>query len=94
MKTKTHFAFRAAREVPMKLFVQTIAGRFGYFIIKKATLDKLTNELAETQARISSLQQQNSSLQRWPATTMACQASIASGIGAMTAPCSSTASTY
>jgi uncharacterized tellurite resistance protein B-like protein len=48
----------------MKLFVQTIAGHFGYFIIKKATLDKLTNELAETQARTSSLQQQNSSLQR------------------------------
>ena len=34
-----------AREVPMKLLVQTIAGRFGYFIIKKATLDKLTNEV-------------------------------------------------
>jgi septal ring factor EnvC (AmiA/AmiB activator) len=48
----------------MKLFVQTIAGRFGYFIIKKATLDKLTKELAETQARISSLQQQNSSLRQ------------------------------
>jgi hypothetical protein len=33
------------REVPMKQLIQTIAGRFGYFIIKKATLDKLTNEL-------------------------------------------------
>ena len=37
----------------MKLLVQTIAGRFGYFITKKATLDKLTNELAETKALLA-----------------------------------------
>jgi hypothetical protein len=37
--------------------------RFGYFIIKKATLDTLTNELAEAHARISSLEQRNSALE-------------------------------
>ena len=53
------------RDVPtkLKLLMQTIAGRFGYFIIKKATPDKLTNELAEAHARISSLEQRNSALQ-------------------------------
>jgi hypothetical protein len=46
----------------MKQLIQAIAGRFGYFIIKRATLDELTNELAKARARISSLEQQNSVL--------------------------------
>ena len=37
----------------MKLLIQMVAGRFGYFIIKKRTLDKLTNELAETKAQLA-----------------------------------------
>src|SRR5262249_28857066 len=43
----------------MKQLIQAIAGRFGYFIIKRATLDELINELAKARARISSLEQQN-----------------------------------
>jgi hypothetical protein len=48
----------------MKLLIQTIADRFGYFIMKKATLDKLTNELAETKADLASLREQNRAFRR------------------------------
>jgi uncharacterized protein YodC (DUF2158 family) len=46
------------KPAPMKQFVQTIAGRFGYFIIKRATLDRLTTESAEARERLS-LKEQN-----------------------------------
>jgi hypothetical protein len=37
----------------MKLLIQTTANRFGYFIMKNATKDKLFNELEATKARLS-----------------------------------------
>jgi chaperonin cofactor prefoldin len=40
----------------MKQFIQATAGRFGYFILKRATLDKLTTELAEARERINELE--------------------------------------
>jgi flagellar motility protein MotE (MotC chaperone) len=40
----------------MKQFIQATAGRFGYFILKRATLDKLTTELAEARERIKELE--------------------------------------
>ena len=36
-----------------KQLIQAIANRFGYFIMKQATLDKLTNELAATKAELA-----------------------------------------
>jgi flagellar motility protein MotE (MotC chaperone) len=40
----------------MKQFIQATAGRFGYFILKRATLDRLTTELAEARERIKELE--------------------------------------
>ena len=58
-----------------KLLIQRQANRIGYFIMKTTTLDKLTNEIADTraslaetgaafQAYIWKLQEQNRALKR------------------------------
>jgi hypothetical protein len=42
----------------MKQFIQATAGRFGYFILKRATFDSITTELAEARERIKELEAQ------------------------------------
>jgi hypothetical protein len=39
--------------IQAKQLIQAIANRFGYFIMKQATMDKLTNELAATKEEIA-----------------------------------------